>query len=169
MTELREKIKQKFNTLFENIEISKNLERGIFNYTIHLAEEKGVVKQWENQHFQKLYILKALSLYSNLSTNNYIGNKNLLDKIKSCEIQPYELSFMTPSDMFPEMWKTILDKKEKRDQMKYEKRSEIATNLYRCGKCGKRQCSIYQLQTRSADEPMTTFVTCLNCDKRWKC
>ena len=76
---------------------------------------------------------------------------------------------MSPSEMFPEMWKSILDKKEKRDQLKYEKRSEIATNLYRCGKCGKSQCSIYQLQTRSADEPMTTFVTCLNCDKRWKC
>ena len=151
------------------MEISNNLERGIFNSTIHLAEEKGVVKQWENKHFQKIYILKALSLFSNLSKNNYIGNTNLFDRVKSCEIQPYDLSFMTPSDIFPEMWKTILDKKEKRDKMKYEKRSEIATDLYRCGKCGKRQCSIYQLQTRSADEPMTTFVTCLNCDKRWKC
>jgi transcription elongation factor S-II len=169
MSDLREKIKQKFNTLFENMEISKNLERGIFNSTIHLAEEKGVIKQWENHHFQKLYVLKAISIYSNLTKDNYIGNKNLLDKVKSCEIQPYDLSFMSSPEIFPEMWKTILDKKEKRDQMKYEKRAEIATNLYRCGKCGKRQCSIYQLQTRSADEPMTTFVTCLNCDKRWKC
>ena len=31
------------------------------------------------------------------------------------------------------------------------------------------QCSYYQLQTRSADEPMTTFVTCINCGARWKC
>jgi transcription elongation factor S-II len=29
-------------------------------------------------------------------------------------------------------------------------------------------CTYYQLQTRSADEPMTTFVTCVNCDNRWK-
>ena len=31
------------------------------------------------------------------------------------------------------------------------------------------KCTYYQLQTRSADEPMTTFVTCINCGNRWKC
>ena len=31
------------------------------------------------------------------------------------------------------------------------------------------QSTYYQLQTRSADEPMTTFVSCLKCATRWKC
>ena len=44
----------------------------------------------------------------------------------------------------------------------------MATDQYQCGRCHKRLCTYYQLQTRSADEPMTTFVTCLNCGKRWK-
>ena len=34
------------------------------------------------------------------------------------------------------------------------------TDQFQCGKCRKRQCSYYQMQTRSADEPMTTFVIC---------
>ena len=47
-------------------------------------------------------------------------------------------------------------------------KKEASTDAFKCGKCGKRECTYYQLQTRSADEPMTTFVTCVNCDNRWK-
>ena len=36
----------------------------------------------------------------------------------------------------------------------------------KCGKCGKRNCTYNQLQTRSADEPMTTFVMCNECGNR---
>lgn len=46
---------------------------------------------------------------------------------------------------------------------------EASTDQFRCGKCGQRKCTYYQLQTRSADEPMTTFITCVNCQNRWKC
>ena len=45
---------------------------------------------------------------------------------------------------------------------------EAETDQFRCGRCGKRRCKYYQLQTRSADEPMTTFVTCVACGNRWK-
>lgn len=45
---------------------------------------------------------------------------------------------------------------------------KATTDQFRCGRCGKRKCTYYQLQTRSADEPMTTFVTCVNCDNHWK-
>jgi transcription elongation factor S-II len=41
-------------------------------------------------------------------------------------------------------------------------------NLKKCGKCKKRKCKYYQMQTRSADEPMTTFVTCMECNHRWR-
>jgi len=42
------------------------------------------------------------------------------------------------------------------------------TSLLKCNKCGKRDCTYSQVQTRSADEPMTTFVLCNNCGNRWK-
>ncbi|KAI3808973.1 hypothetical protein L1987_24936 [Smallanthus sonchifolius] len=45
---------------------------------------------------------------------------------------------------------------------------KATTDQFKCGRCGKRKCTYYQLQTRSADEPMTTFVTCVNCDNHWK-
>lgn len=45
---------------------------------------------------------------------------------------------------------------------------EATTDQFKCFKCEQRKCTYFQLQTRSADEPMTTFVTCLSCDSHWK-
>ena len=108
-------------------------------------------------------------MYTNLKGDSYIGNSKLIERVKQKEIKSYDLAFLPPTKLFPERWVDVLDRKVKLDQQKYEKRTEIATNIYRCGKCGLRRCTYYQLQTRSADEPMTTFVTCLNCGNRWKC
>ncbi|CAK7356763.1 unnamed protein product [Dovyalis caffra] len=42
------------------------------------------------------------------------------------------------------------------------------TDAFECGRCGKRETTYCQLQTRSADEPMTTYVTCVICNNHWK-
>lgn len=39
---------------------------------------------------------------------------------------------------------------------------------FKCYKCKSNKCTFYALQTRSSDEPMTLFVTCLNCGNNWK-
>lgn len=41
--------------------------------------------------------------------------------------------------------------------------------LFTCSRCKSSNTSNTQKQTRSADEPMTVFVHCHDCDKRWKC
>ena len=46
--------------------------------------------------------------------------------------------------------------------------SQARTNMFRCGKCKGNECFYFQMQTRSADEPMTTFVTCANCQNKWR-
>ncbi|KAL6050489.1 hypothetical protein QOT17_019801 [Balamuthia mandrillaris] len=45
-----------------------------------------------------------------------------------------------------------------------------AEGMYRCGvpSCRSTRCLITQLQTRSADEGMTTYITCQDCGKRRK-
>ena len=45
---------------------------------------------------------------------------------------------------------------------------KATTDQFQCGKCKQRKTIYYQMQTRSADEPMTTFVSCVNCGNRWK-
>lgn len=54
-----------------------------------------------------------------------------------------------------------------REAMVPQVERSISTSL-QCGKCGQRKVSYSQAQTRSADEPMTTFCECTVCGKRWK-
>lgn len=53
-----------------------------------------------------------------------------------------------------------------------EARTDLAevheSDEYKCGECKQRKCSFFQMQTRASDEPMTTFVTCLNCGNEWR-
>ena len=37
-----------------------------------------------------------------------------------------------------------------------------------CGKCENDAAYFWTQQTRSADEPATIFVTCLDCNKHWR-
>jgi transcription elongation factor S-II len=72
------------------------------------------------------------------------------------------------SEICPAQWKEALDKNLEQEKKLYSLDMNAAIHLY-CSRCKKTaRCSYYQLQTRSADEPMTTFVTCLECDKKWK-
>lgn len=54
-----------------------------------------------------------------------------------------------------------------RDAQPFNKQ-EASTDQFKCGRCKQRKCNYFQMQTRSADEPLTTFVTCVNCNNRWK-
>lgn len=76
---------------------------------------------------------------------------------------------MTHQEMKPEKWDVLIQNKIERDNAKYNTEIEAATDTFTCRKCKLKKCTYYQMQTRSADEPMTTFVSCINCGNRWKC
>ena len=93
----------------------------------------------------------------------------ILEKLKSNSITPQSLASMTHYEMYPEKWDSLIQKKIQRDKTKYDTQIEAATDTFTCRKCKSKKCTYYQMQTRSADEPMTTFVTCIECGTRWKC
>tara|TARA_B110000971_G_scaffold130674_1_gene133649 strand:+ start:676 stop:1239 length:564 start_codon:yes stop_codon:yes gene_type:complete len=150
--------------------IAKLIEKGIYNRTINMSNDEHILKNWDNTVFINLYKNNSIGIYSNLNSDSYIGNKRLFTRLIENEFSAYSFGFdMGHTQMFPERWKEMLDNKNKRDRFLYEVNKEMATDAYTCGRCYKKECSYYQMQTRSADEPMTTFVTCLNCGKRWRC
>ena len=57
---------------------------------------------------------------------------------------------------------------DKDDASKYDDNIQASTNMYTCRKCKSTRCTYYEMQTRSADEPATIFVTCLDCGKHWR-
>lgn len=142
---------------------AKNLEKGIYNYCINQSTERNIVKKWENQYFVQLYVDRLRSIYMN------INSESLKDKVINNTIKIHEIAFMNHQEMQPIKWHKLLEDKKIRDEYKYAPKIEASTDNFTCWKCKSKACTYYQLQTRSADEPMTTFVTCINCGQRWKC
>lgn len=166
--EIRLNVVKKLNSVINNKYLSKMIEKGIYNYVIETAKEKVIQRKWSNPIFKKLYFSKVISIYSNLNDKTYIKNEKLLERIIKKEIKPEEVGKLSVYDIFPDNWKDLLNAKSKRDKIKYELKPEAMTNLFKCRKCGSRETSYYEVQTRSADEPMTQFITCLKCHNRWK-
>jgi DNA-directed RNA polymerase subunit M/transcription elongation factor TFIIS len=144
------------------------IEKGIYNYVIEKCSANSIIPIWENQEFSDMYISKSKSIYSNLNTKCYVGNKELLEKVKKGKINPYELAFLESHKLYPEKWNDIIEEKAKMDKMLKESLKESATDLFQCVRCKKRKTIYCEVQTRSSDEPMTKFITCLECGYKWK-
>ena len=158
----RESITNNFIKIINNKKISENLEKGIYNYTIEISNKKNIVKKWNNQEFVIIYIEKLKSIIFNLN------NKDILTKLQQKTIKAHELAFMTHQELRPDIWDKLIELKKIKDENKFCPKLEASTDDFTCHKCKSKKCSYYQLQTRSADEPMTTYVTCLECSNRWK-
>lgn len=111
------------------------------------------------------------SKYRNISFNlKDRKNGKLRMAVLHRHIPPGELLDLSNEELAnEELKKTRAEVHEKmtRDAMPYNKQ-EASTDMFKCGKCKERKCTYFQMQTRSADEPLTTFVSCVNCGNRWK-
>lgn len=162
--EFRQKVYKKLEKILDDeTKIAENLEKGIYNFCIKTAGERNIVKKWDNVHFTQLYIDRLRSVYINIQKGD------LKTKILNKQIKAHEIAFMTHQEMSPEKWRKLMEDKKIRDENRYAPKLEASTDNFTCRKCKSKECSYYQLQTRSADEPMTTFVTCIKCGTRWKC
>jgi len=166
--EIRNKHVQILNKELLSEILSRNIEKQLYNSVIIMAKNKCIVRKWSNQLFHKLYVSKIRSFYSNVDKNSYIKNPDFKDKILNGEIKVEDINKLSVYDIYPDNWSELLDKKIKRDKLKYEMKPQAMTDQFKCRKCGSRSCSYYEVQTRSADEPMTQFISCLDCGNRWK-
>lgn len=158
----RQCVIDKINVSINNEKISTNLEKGIYNYTLSISDEKKLIKKWSNESFVILYIQKLRCILLNLKS------VEIVDKLLSKSLRAHELAFLNHQEMRPDLWEVLLEEKRIKDENKFTPKIEASTDDFICGKCKSKKCTYYQLQTRSADEPMTTFVTCLDCGNRFK-
>ena len=164
----RQKSIKILKTLKLPLKTIQRIEQGIYNYTIEKCILRHTIPIWQNSEFINIYVNKTQNLYLNLNINSYVKNINLIEKIKNKEILPYDLAFMDIYKLCPEVWSDIIDEKTKIEKMLRESLEESASNLFKCPRCNKRKTIHCEVQTRSSDEPMTTFITCLECGKKWK-
>jgi transcription elongation factor S-II len=139
------------------------VERGIFNFTISEAKNRKVMCKWENTTFVAIYIARLRSVLTNLQ-----ASAEFRQQIASGEISGDALTKMTHQEFQPEKWKDMIERKTLRDASKLVDNIQASTDMFTCRKCRGKRCTYYEMQTRSADEPATVFITCLDCGKNWR-
>ena len=122
--------------------ISQNIEKSIYNYAIRYANLNNISASWESTNFTKVYKVKSIYVLNLCKLNK------IQEKIKNKDIKGKELATFQDCETFKE--------------------EEIEEGIFQCKKCGSQKTTFYSLQTRSADEPMTNFITCVKCKNRWK-
>lgn len=102
------------------------------------------------------YKQKMRSLYLNLKGTNI----SLRRDVVSGSLQPETFCAMSAEEMASDERKAQNKKLEEESifAAMAAVNTKASTDMFKCSKCGKNQTTYYQMQTRSADEPMTTFV-----------
>ncbi|WIA30738.1 hypothetical protein OEZ86_000805 [Tetradesmus obliquus] len=131
------------------------------------AEVEAAIYARFNQHTGPEYGAKVRSLSFNFKDPS---NPDLRARVLQGQIDPQELVDMSPEELASD------EKRKENDKIRQEAAAEAvrgqsqqaSTDMFKCARCKQNKCTYYQMQTRSADEPMTTFVTCVNCQNKWK-
>jgi len=156
---IREKCKIIMNKVVQDKDITEKIENAIYDY----AKDIGDIDM-----IKIMYKDKYMSIICNLDKDSHVNNMDLLDKVKSGEINPPDLVIMKPEELFPARWVDDIEKMRELENRTYNYEAKATTDMFFCKKCKQRKCTYHEAQTRCADEPMTTFVTCVNCGNKWR-
>jgi len=110
------------------------------------------------------YAARCATLEYNLERNGYY----LLTRFGPdtvCSLPATKLAENTPVGRWQERELSTLLKDVTRRRISAENDTK---GIFQCPKCKGYSTTYYSMQTRSADEPMTNFVTCLPCNKRFR-
>lgn len=113
------------------------------------------------------YRAKLRSLFQNLKN---ASNRELGPRVMSGEIPASRFVTMSHEEL-KSAERREEDKKLMKENLKMAQvpmAEKSISDALKCGKCGQKKVSYSQAQTRSADEPMTTFCECTVCGNRWK-
>ncbi|XP_016402195.1 transcription elongation factor A protein 3-like isoform X5 [Sinocyclocheilus rhinocerous] len=143
------------------------------DYKDYGANCEGMAAEIEDHIYQEIraadmkYKNRVRSRISNLKDPK---NPNLRKNVLAGAIELSRIAIMTAEEMASDELKQLRNvlTQEAIREHQMAKTGGTSTDLLQCGKCKKKNCTYNQVQTRSADEPMTTFVLCNECGNRWK-
>jgi DNA-directed RNA polymerase subunit M/transcription elongation factor TFIIS len=157
---IREKVIENFQEVL-TLDLSKTLEDAMLRHIAHQCLHNNISVDWNNRVFWNAYRNRAIVLYEHFK-------RGWSEKLMNGTVDAKTYAEMNEVDMWPAKWKETMEKIIEMDRNMCNDEVHASIFLF-CSRCKKKaKCTYYQLQTRSADEPMTTFVTCLECDKQWK-
>lgn len=164
MEALREHNVATFQTILGLSETeARDAEIGAYNTAIDWAEKNGIPRTWASPNFTDNYKAMVRKVYWNIMYTPRVGARIAADEIK-----PHDVAHMSRYDLYPELWTGLSDQEMDRLRKTLNMTQTSMTDTVFCRKCHKNKISYFELQTRSADEPMTTFYRCLSCGHHWR-
>jgi DNA-directed RNA polymerase subunit M/transcription elongation factor TFIIS len=137
-----------------------NIEQGIYDFTEQYCKSNNNYLPMKENIYQDITYNLLFNFKQNNKTIQAIKKNIQINKFNG-----YNLAFLRADELDEDNWKKILERKETTK----EKLNNLPTISWKpCRVCNCNQYSFYQLQTRGADEPMTTFYICEECGKTYK-
>jgi len=138
------------------------VEKGLFDFTEQYCRSNG------NN------LIMAQAIYKDCLKNviyncdqNHTTMQKIKKQIKDNNYNSYNLAFLKPEELDEDNWmKIILRRNTTEDKLK--NLPTVDWKVCRNEGCRNTKYFYYQLQTRSADEPMTTFYICKKCERTYK-
>jgi transcription elongation factor S-II len=116
-----------------------------------------------NPHAHKT---KFLMLLRNLRDNSDLRLRLAVGHLECAELMALSAAEMAPEHVQNQL--KDLEAYNKEASKSRKPTGEITRQFGACGKCKCPTTSYFMMQTRSADEPMTIFITCTNCGHSWR-
>ncbi|KAL7460203.1 hypothetical protein ACHAXS_000666 [Conticribra weissflogii] len=181
---LRLNICKKLHSIFllSKPELSKDLnESAVKQLCLSRAGEVETAIDTFSKGVKQTYSEKARSLVFNLKKNSQLRERVILGQISPSRLLNMSSEELLSDEKAKERNETVQNLQESR-RLDWEQANEgkinemcgikgelLKASLFTCGRCKSTKTTSTQKQTRSADEPMTVFVLCMNCGNRWKC
>jgi len=184
LPQLRINICKKFHAIFlmSKEDLSKELNESAVRQLClaRAGEAEAAIDKW-SKGVKQTYTEKVRALVFNLKKNAQIREGVILGRVPSAELPKMTPEQLQTEEKAKERNATVKKLQDSRrldwDQANEGKINDMCgikgemlkASLFTCGRCKSTKTTSTQKQTRSAEEPMTVFVFCMNCGKRWKC
>lgn len=169
-----ENVSKRNNTrknLLKYLEISlkdkedETAKKNLIDKVVEIEEKLNETFKGETQ-----YINRVIEIIHNIKDEK---NEDFRNEIINGKIKPEDLCTMDDTQMLSKDKQEEIEKEieKKVDEVRsdwQEKHGQVTEGVYKCRVCGGRKTIQHEQQTRSADEPMTLFITCLKCKTTWK-
>jgi len=143
-----------------------NLEKSTHNWAVKKTRDVGDVPALDNRRHMSRYKHKFLEIQKNLKCSQSFREGIRGGTIKSVEALNMPLVSMWPEGPYAAAVQRNIEKNARKEYNIVNEKDYVG--LFRCRKCRQYKTTYYEMQTRSADEPMTVFVTCHICKTTWK-
>jgi DNA-directed RNA polymerase subunit M/transcription elongation factor TFIIS len=175
---LRKNMLDRLRKCFRKAKYGNILERGCYNYAIDYCDANNmgsdmVLSVYQERSVDMEMCCKDIVFAERVMAGDFKISNIAKDTSSSSDsnnefsryVEAENIPYLQIHQLDSERWGPLIARKRMRED---KMNNASTTDRFKCAKCKHRKSTVWMMQTRSADEPMTTFVRCLVCSHTFK-